>query len=259
VTDISSHAPGTFSWAELATSDQQAGVAFYCALLGWEFDAQPIGPGETYTMFRQRGLEVAAACSLRADERQNGVPPHWNLYVTVAKVDETVKRAETLGARVLAPAFDVMDAGRMAVLQDPVGAAIALWQPNRHIGARVLNEDGALCWSELATRDVKAAETFYASLFGWTLKHGTGGMEYTEIVNHGTPQGGILKITPQMGHMPPAWTPYFLVADVDRAAARTRELGGRVYVEPMDLPGVGRFAVLADPQGAVFDVFKSAH
>ena len=122
MTEFSTHAPGTFCWPELATTDQRGAAAFYRALFGWDVDEQPIGPTDTYTMFKMRALEVAAACTLRLEERQHGVPPHWNAYVTVADADATSTRARELGGTVLAPPFDVMDAGRMAVLQDPTGA-----------------------------------------------------------------------------------------------------------------------------------------
>ena len=136
--EFSSHAPGTFSWAELATTDQTGGVQFYRSLLGWEVNEQPIGPDGVYTMFTLRGREVAAAYTMRPEERQHGAPPHWNLYVTVASVDESAKKAESLGAKVLAPPFDVMDVGRMAVLQDPTGAVFQLWEAKKHIGAKIL-------------------------------------------------------------------------------------------------------------------------
>jgi predicted enzyme related to lactoylglutathione lyase len=127
VAECISHSPGTFSWVELATTDQKAGVAFYRALFGWDVDEQPIGPSETYAMFQIRGREVAAAYTMRAEERQAGVPAHWNLYVTVESADESVRRAEALGATVLAPPFDVMDVGRMAILRDPTGAVFLVW------------------------------------------------------------------------------------------------------------------------------------
>src|SRR5262245_24241114 len=96
--EFTSHEPGTVSWAELATTDQKAGVAFYRALFGWDVSEAPMGPNETYSMFQLHGKEVGAACSMRQEERQHGVPSHWNLYVTVDKVDETAKKAEKLGA-----------------------------------------------------------------------------------------------------------------------------------------------------------------
>ncbi len=156
--EFTSHQPGTFTWPELATTDQNAGVAFYRALFGWDLNEQSMGPDGTYSMFLLRGKEVAAACSLRPDERQAGIPAHWNMYVTVDSADEAAAKAKQLGGKVLAPAFDVMNVGRMAVLQDPSGAVFEVWEPKLHIGAKILNEPGALCWSELTTRDAKAAE-----------------------------------------------------------------------------------------------------
>src|SRR5260221_9079604 len=120
--DYTSHVPGAFSWPELSTTDQKGAVAFYRALFGWGLNDQPMGPGETYSMFTMRDREVGAAYTMRPEEKQGGAPPHWNSYVTVKNVDETVKQAQALGAKVFAPPFDVMDAGRMAAgLQDPTG------------------------------------------------------------------------------------------------------------------------------------------
>jgi uncharacterized protein len=259
VAEFSSHIPGTFSWVELATIDQKAGVAFYRALFGWDVDEQPIGPTETYSMFLMRGKEVGAAYTMRPEERQSGAPPHWNLYVTVASVDETVKRAESLGAKVFAPPFDVMDAGRMAVLQDPTGAVFQLWEPKQHIGAKILYEPGALCWSELTTRDPTAAESFYTALFGWTPKHSApgAGMEYTEFSIQGQPTIGMIPMPAQMpAGVPSYWMPYFQVADCDGSAAKAKELGASVMVPAQDISKTGRFAILQDPQGAMFAVFK---
>ena len=257
--DITSHSPGTFSWPELATSDQKAGVAFYRALFGWDVKEQPMGPTETYSMFQMRGREVAAACTLRPEETQGGVPPHWNSYVTVANVEETAKKAQELGGKVFAPPFDVMDAGRMAVLQDPTGAVFEVWQPNRSIGAKILDEPGALCWTELTTTDTKAAEKFYTGLFGWTPKHSAPSavMEYTEFSVNGQPGIGMMPKPKDMpAEIPSYWMPYFQVANTDASVAKVKELGGSVMVGPQDIPSTGRFAIASDPQGAMFAVFQ---
>ena len=251
--EFSSHPPGTFCWPELATTDQKGGVAFYRALFGWEVIEQPIGPTEIYSMFTLRGLEAAAASTMQPDERQHGVPPHWNAYVSVASADESAKRAQELGGKVLAPAFDVMDAGRMAVLQDPTGAVISVWQPKRHIGAKILREPGALGWTELLTNDTATAEKFYTQLFGWKAKVSP---EYTEFSVGATPDAGMMKIDDKMGNVPPNWLPYFQVNDCDASAATAAASGGRVNVPPADIPNVGRFAVLGDPQGATFAIIK---
>jgi uncharacterized protein len=259
VAEYSSHVPGTFSWPELSTTDQKAGVEFYKSLFGWDVNEQPMGPGETYSIFTLRGKDVAAGYTMRPEERQSGAPPHWNLYVTVANVDESAKRAESLGAKVLAAPFDVMDAGRMAVLQDPTGAVFHLWQPGKNIGVKILNEPGALCWSELTTRDPKAAEAFYTSLFGWTPKHSAPSavMDYTEFSIQGQPSVGMMAMPAHMPpHVPSYWMPYFQVEDCDAAVAKAKALGASVMVGPQDIPNTGRFAIVKDPQGAVMAVFK---
>ena len=217
-----------------------------------------MGPNETYTMFRMRGVDVGAGCSLRPEERKQGIPPHWNSYVTVKNVDESVKRAQELGAKVFVPPFDVMDAGRMAVLQDPTGAVFQVWQAGKSIGARILSEPGALCWTELATRDTKAAERFYTQFLGWTAKVGGAGtpMEYTEFFNQGKPGVGMMPM-PEMvpAGVPPYWLPYFQVVSCDASTEKAKTLGATALVDPKDIPNAGRFSVLKDPQGAVFAVF----
>jgi len=157
-----SYAPGTFSWVELVTSDADAAKAFYTAVFGWDYRDIPIGEGMVYSTALVDGR---AAGALYASAEQ---PPHWNCYVTVESVDEAARRAGELGAKVMAEPFDVMDVGRMAVIADPTGAALALWEPRSHIGASVVNQPGALTWNDLVTPDPDAAARFYGSLFGWT-------------------------------------------------------------------------------------------
>jgi predicted enzyme related to lactoylglutathione lyase len=259
--DYSSHAPGTFCWPELATTDQKSAVSFYRSLFGWDLNDQPMGPAETYSIFQMRGKDVGGAYTMRPEERQHGAPPHWNAYVAVVNADETTNRAKALGAKVLAPPFDVMDSGRMAVLQDPTGAVFQIWQPKKHIGAKVLREPGALTWTELATRDPEAAKRFYTSLFGWKEKTSTGGgMTYTEFSAGDQPMAGMMEMNAQMVSMnvPPNWLTYFQVADVDATANNATRLGGKLTVPPMDIPNTGRFSVIQDPQGAVFAIYKSA-
>ena len=259
--DVNSHPPGTFSWPELATTDQKAGVAYYRGLFGWDVKEEPMGPTEVYSMFQMRGRPVAAAYTMRPEEKQAGAPPHWNSYVTVNNVDETVTKAQAIGARVFAPPFDVMDAGRMAVLQDPTGAVFQVWQPKNHVGAMILNEPGALCWTELTTSDLRAAEGFYTQLFHWTAKRSdpASGMEYTEMSINGQPGVGMMPKPPNMpAHIPSFWMPYFMVANVDASTDKAKQLGGNAIVGPQDISNVGRFSVVSDPQGAVFALFQPA-
>jgi uncharacterized protein len=238
-----SYAPGTFSWVELVTSDADAAKAFYTAVFGWDYRDTPIGEGMVYSTALVGGQ---AAGALYASAEQ---PPHWNCYVTVESVDEAARRADELGATVVAEPFDVMDAGRMAVISDPTGAALALWEPRSHIGASVVNQPGALTWNDLVTPDPDAAAGFYGGLFGWTTMDIPDSGGYRVIQNHGRSNGGMLS----RDGMPPSWLPYFGHEDLDALLRRVAELGGRALSEPVAVPS-GRFAVFADPQGAVFAV-----
>jgi predicted enzyme related to lactoylglutathione lyase len=215
-----------------------------------------MGPGEVYSIFKLNGKEVAAAHALQPQQRQHGVPPHWMNYVAVSNVDEAANKAKSLGASLLAGPFDVMDAGRMAVFQDPTGAAFSVWQAKKHIGIRVKNEVGALGWTELMTTDVDKARDFYVGLFGWTFKEGGHqGMRYLEFSNGGEPQGGIMPLPPGM-NAPPNWGPYFVVADCKAKTAQARSAGATIYVDSMDVPNVGPISAIGDPQGAYFSIVQ---
>src|SRR4051812_10410720 len=150
-----SYAPGTFSWAELATSDAEAAKDFYTRLFGWSYDDRPVGEGQVYSMAQRAGANVAALFT--ATEQ----PPHWNCYVTVSSADETAGRVASLGGTVIAEPFDVFASGRMAVFSDPAGATLAVWQPGDHIGASRVNEPGALTWTDLVTPGPEQAAAFY--------------------------------------------------------------------------------------------------
>jgi len=253
------HAPGTFSWADLGTTDPAGAKRFYTRLFGWTHDDRPIGDGEYYTMLLQDGKAVAALYAQQPDERSAGLPPVWVSYVSVDSADRISARATELGGTVIAPPFDVMEHGRMAVIQDPSGAVVALWEPRNHPGAGLLGEPGSLCWNELCTRDRARAGTFYAELLGWGRETmPMPGFEYTVFKRGDQPAGGMMAIQPEWGAMPPHWEVYFAVTDCDATAAEAARLGGSVLKEPADIPGVGRFAVLRDPQGATFSILQPA-
>jgi len=254
--EMSGNTPGNFCWVELSTTDPESAKKFYAGLFGWQPDDNPIGDGMVYTMLKVDGKDVGALCSMQEDQKARGVPPHWLSYVAVTSADETAALATSLGGSVLAPPFDVFDHGRMSVLQDPTGATFALWQPNVHRGAGHFGTTGGMCWHELSTNDTKAAETFYTKLFGWSAQHSTStGMEYTEWVNKENHIGGLMQL---QWEAPPAWMVYFMVESCDASAAKAEKLGGKLVVPPQDIPNVGRFSVVADPQGAFFSVFERA-
>jgi predicted enzyme related to lactoylglutathione lyase len=232
--------PGTFSWADLRTTDAAAAKAFYTKVFGWE-----AADGEADTRFSLDGKDVAALHTV--DEEA-----HWSSYVTVEDVDAAVAKARELGGEVPVEPLDVAEAGRTAVVRDPVGALVYLWQPKGEHGAGRVNEPGCMVWNELASPDLDKAREYYTGLFGWTLEteDGTG----YEVIRTGGALNGGLRGTQE--DEPPHWLVYFTVpASCDETAGVVREAGGQVIAGPMDT-GVGRIAIVADPQGARFALFE---
>jgi uncharacterized protein len=251
------HPAGNFCWFELGTSDQNAAKEFYAGLFGWRHDDSPLPPemGGVYTTLMKDDKKVGAMYQLGAAHQ--GIPPHWMLYVNVDSADETAAKATELGAETFCPPMDVMEHGRMAIFKDPTGAMLSVWEPKTHFGVELVGAPGSACWGELATPDAKTAGVFYSNLFGWSLKESGDGNPYTELNNQGQPIGGIMHMNgPEYQGVPAHWGVYFAVDDCDATVEKAKGMGATSCVPPTDIPNVGRFAVIQDPQGAIFSVFK---
>jgi predicted enzyme related to lactoylglutathione lyase len=248
-----SYTPGTFSWADVTTTDQDGAKAFYSGLFGWEAEDLPVGDGVSYTMMRVDGKDVAAVSPQPQQQRDAGVPPMWNSYVTVESADAAAEKAGQLGATLHAPPFDVMEAGRMAVIQDPQGAFFMVWEPRQHIGAGLVNGPGALSWNELSSPDVDASAAFYGELFGWTTApFEQSPQRYLIIQNGDRGNGGIRELGDQPA--PPHWLAYFGIDDIDSGLSKVEELGGSKMIGPMDI-GIAKIGIVQDPQGAAFAIY----
>ncbi|HBK57747.1 MAG TPA: hypothetical protein DDZ76_15905 [Xanthomonadales bacterium] len=245
------HALGAPNWFELATTDQLAAKAFYSRVFGWSAVDHAIDGGGNYTIFENDGRECAACYTMMPEQVEQGIPPHWDIYFRVADADASAVRAVELGGQVVVEPFDVMDHLRMAVLADPTGAVFAIAQPHQHPGVGVIRDAHAITWVELATRDLGRAEAFYRDLFDWTLTDHPGAPVSYRLI--GTPDGnvgGLMQMTAEWGDIPPHWSIYIQVADVDAMLERAVAAGGRINVPAFDAPGVGRIAQIADPAGA---------
>ena len=253
---VTAHAPGTFSWPELATSDPNAAKKFYTTLFGWQFKDNDMGPSGVYTIFTREGKDCAAVYKLDANMAQTGMPPFWGTYITVESADTAAAKAKALGGKVVQEPFDVMDFGRMAVITDPQGATFCVWQAKKNIGIHVYGEPNSLGWTQLNASDTAAAKKFYTGLIGWKVQEDAipgGGGTYTTWLKADGPAGGMMAMPP--GEKAPShWLPYFAVTNVDATAKQAATLGAKTYMPPTDIPGTGRFAVFADPQGATFAI-----
>src|SRR5260370_41689790 len=214
-----------------------------------------MGEGAVSSMAQLGGEQGAAIAPRSREMAAAGAPPMWNTYIAVDSVDDAVAKVEGAGGQVAMKPFDIMDAGRMAFVMDPSGAAVELWQANQHIGATLVNEPGPISWNELISNDPSVTR-FYEQVLGMTAS--TTDMEqgeYTLFEVGGQMVGG--TTAPQMEGVPNHWHVYFEVADADAAAAKVTELGRSVLVQPFDSP-VGRIATVRDPQGTAFSIIKSA-
>jgi uncharacterized protein len=264
--------PGVPCWADTSQPDPDAAVEFYRGLFGWEFeDVMPPGSGSKYFMARIRGRDVTAVGSVPESAPQMAT---WNTYIQVDSADDTTAKAREAGGSVLMEPFDVMEAGRMAVLADPEGAVFMLWEPGRTKGAQVVNENGSVNFNVLNTRDVAGAKRFYDAVFGWTTLD-LGGAEMWTLPGYGDhlekddpgirernaefggPSGfedvvaSINPIGDDQPDTPPHWGVTFGADDADAIASKADELGGTVVVPPFDAPWV-RMTIVSDPQGAMF-------
>lgn len=241
---VSEFPEGTPCWIELATSDREAAKDFYTTLFGWTPNEIPMQPGHPYVLLQKNGTNAAALYTRR------DIHPNWATYIAVKSADASAEKVKALGGQIIDGPFDVMGMGRMAFAMDPARAMFALWQPLKP-GPFIRDEANTLCWNELMTNDIEGARKFYAGLFGWEMKVSP---EYTELHAGGRGIGGIIDKMPP--GVRPNWVPYIQVDDADGIVEKAKSLGASVHMGPVDFPHVGRFALLADPQGASFYIIK---
>ncbi|MDQ6649214.1 MAG: VOC family protein [Actinomycetota bacterium] len=252
--EMTSYAAGTPCWIDLATPDMAAAREFYGELLGWEFDEGPPESGG-YTMATLRGRNVAGLMAQNPQAEQPA-PPSWTTYLASGDVGATAAAVGAAGGTVLMGPDEVMDQGSLLVWTDPSGALAGAWQPGRHTGAQLANEPGSFIWNELVTRDLAGARAFYTEVFGYQTDEMDLGFDqpYVVLKVAGEMVGGMVSMPsewpPQLAS---SWLTYFAVDNVERSLEAVRSAGGSTLAEPRDAP-YGRFAVVADPQGAAFSI-----
>jgi predicted enzyme related to lactoylglutathione lyase len=239
-------------WEELTTNDIEGARDFYAKILDWKYEISPISEGETYTNISTRdGDPVGGAYG--TTERPTG----WMSYIGVESADDAVAKARELGAEIVAEPFDVMKFGRMATIKDPAGAYVSIWQPYDMQGSTSEYKHGTVAWREIRTNDIQPALDFYSKWIGWKPEAVEMGDFTYWTWNQGDTQiGGAFQATPDMGPMPPHWGVIFNVDDVDAAYKLALANGATSIMAPDDIPSIGRYAGLIDPQGAAFGVMK---
>lgn len=237
---------GAFVWHEQVTDDPKKAQKFYTELFGW--GTEVFMPGEIdYAMISSAGQTHGGF----AKAQPGAPPPHWLGHVRVDDLDATIDKAKSAGGKLLAGPFDMEEIGRIGIIGDPQGAFVGVYQPT----GQGNDAAGIFVWDELGTTDADGAQRFYEAVFGWTTKDQGEEFGGYRIFHRGETQVGGLMKNPDPS-IPAMWTPYVGVDDTDATCKKATKLGAQVIVEPMDVPTVGRFAILKDPQGAVFGVIK---
>ena len=241
---------GAPCWVDLFTSDMERARSFYEQILGWTSESAGEEYGG-YVNFSKDGVRVAGA--MTNDGSDANAADHWSVYLAVEDAAATVDAAQAAGGSVIVSAMDVMGLGRIAVVTDPGGAAIGIWQPGEHKGFGVLAEPGAPGWFELHTSAYDDSVAFYQKVFGWDT-HVAGDQpdfRYTTLGEGENGRAGVMDATSFLGGAAAHWNVYFAVADTDATVAKLKELGGSVTQGPDDTP-YGRLTACTDPTGAAF-------
>lgn len=245
---IETHANHAISWVDLAASDVDAAIDFYSGLFGWSTFNDGTTP---YTIFLVGERPVAGVMEL--GQEMGEMPPVWSTYVSVENADATIEAVVAAGGLVFQPPFEIPNGGRIAVIGDPAGAALCLFEGNNDNGMKLMDEPGAPCWFDCLSRDADAAKAFYEAVFGWTSETmDAGGMTYHLFLRDGQPTCGVMAMPPVMpAEVPSHWVVDFSIADVDAAATYVQANGGRITQSAMDTP-FGRSCGAMDPWGASF-------
>lgn len=251
---------GDFCWVELATTAPAAARDFYSKLFGWEIYGGDHDSAEMrYDHLKVEDREIGGLYELQGEQKQAGIPPHWNNYILSDKLEDSMAKVKELGGNVHAGPIEVGENGRLAICQDTTGAMFCFWEAGSHIGGGFQGAPGEPCWWELMTRDTAIARAFYEGL-GWTAVESPmpDGMVYTVFSNGGRPICGMMEMGDEFAEVPPRWMTYFASVDADATVATLKEHGGAVHVPVTEFPDMGRFAMLADPQGAAFGIYEGA-
>ena len=256
---MSASIQGYFVWHDLMTKDKAAARAFYGELFGWEARDVKVQTPNGELDYVRNYIGDRAVCGFVDLPEDFEMPSHFVGYLGCDDVDATVAAIEAGGGKSLYGILSGEDGGRFAICVDAQGARFQTM--DRSPETILSPEDmrpGVVCWNELWASDAKAAADYYGGIYGWStdeMDMGPMGIYYLQKVGE-VPSAGIMQ--QPMPDAPSSWCPYFFVENVDVSQERAGELGAATMVPPNDIPGMGRFAILNDPSGAMFGIYTGA-
>lgn len=257
--EFSSHQSGTFCWADLATNNAEAAKAFYNKIFGVEALDLPSDGSMPYTMLNLNNKSVAALYPLAPEHLEMNIPPHWMSYIACDDIHSTVEKVKENGGNVFMGPWEAATFGIGAMIQDPEGAMVGLWQAKSHIGTAFKNIHGTVCWFEHGSHGKPETIKFYENVFGYKAHtQMMGDTEYTTFFLGEYPAAGLYKLPENMSELPAHWLVYFAVDCIETALAVAFNEKAEILMPKMEVPGIGFFAVIRDPQGAVLGLLEAA-
>jgi predicted enzyme related to lactoylglutathione lyase len=246
---------GAIVWREAATTDLERTTAFYSELFGWTHHDSPMGEMGVYRHFEVDGQPIGAAYQM--GKNMAGIPPHWIQYLSVADVDQAAEKVTANGGKINMGPMDIPHVGRVVYVQDPQGAAIALFRDEKGDAAPPDGRPGpgTFCWESLVTTDKKAAADFYTRVTSLKVEDFQG----MPALSRGTGMSdGVADIGDAPPGVPPHWMSHVVVKNLEESRDRAARLGGQVMMPEIVVPTVGRIAIIADPVGAIISLFEPA-
>ncbi|SDC59093.1 VOC family protein [Rhodococcus tukisamuensis] len=244
---------GAPCWIDLTSSDPEQVKPFYSGLFGWAADSNEDPQYGGYAIFSKDGKPIAG---LGPQQEGNPYGNVWTIYLKSGDAAATADTAAATGGQVLMPAMQVGPQGTMAILADPAGAVIGVWQPDQHQGFSLVDEPGAPVWFETLSRSYTDALPFYEKVFGWSYTPigDTDEFRYSQAMIGKQMVAGVMDADGFLPEGAPSfWQFYVGVDDLDAALAKVTELGGRILRPAEDTP-FGKLAAVADPLGAAFQI-----
>ncbi|MEU0660556.1 VOC family protein [Streptomyces lavendulocolor] len=255
MTEATRHEPGTPCWVSLMAHRLDATQEFYGELFGWQFEPGPqqLGP---YVRGLLDGREVAGIGQLPADR---DLPTAWTTYLASNDAGGTAEAVRCSGGTVAVGPITAADAGRLVICSDPTGAVFGVWQAAAHLGTGIVGVPGTPAWNELLTQETESVGKFYKTVFGYELDPVVSAdLDLVMLKVGDRPVASLHGVGASLPRDRGAhWMTWFEVADTDAAARRVAELGGQVLQPPRD-DQAGQLATVADPEGAVFTIVRSA-
>ena len=252
--DVKENRLPVFSWENLATTNIELAKKFYQGLFGWDVTDIPTGTYGTHSFFSLHGKEVCSVSEIKEKQRKS-FASQWVPYISIENIEELIGRIQNAGGAVLDAISPIADAGQTTIIKDPTNAIFAVWHPSKNARLHRNEVPGMPCFHELMTTNLDMAGMFYVKIFNWRPRaENFGDITYIMFNAENLNVGSMMGVPNQ--NFQPRWITYWCVQDCDRSLRKALSLGGKISKTVEIIKRKGRYAILADPLGAIFGIME---